>query len=66
MATTKKKEAGFKAIKAFRDAPEYAVDGQVRRYAIGDDVSHFDAARLKKAMDRNLVEGTLETGTTEE
>lgn len=58
MAATKKKKDGFTVVKTFRDSAEYIKDGQMNVYNVGDDVSHFDAERLEKLVERKLVEGS--------
>lgn len=41
----------YKVVKEFID-----IDNANKRWKIGEDVSHFDKARLEKAIARGLVE----------
>lgn len=41
---------------AFKDAQKYVSEGsEARRYEVGQDVTSFDAARLKDLVSRRLV-----------
>lgn len=57
MAKVKQKEGVFTVVKAFRDSDEHIENGIVNYYNVGDDVSHFDEARLEALKVRNLVKG---------
>lgn len=41
----------YKVVQEFID-----IDNANKRWGIGDDVSHFDKARLEKTIERGLVE----------
>lgn len=49
---TEKPIDGYYVVSPFKDKKQYGSNS----YNIGDDVSHFDTERLKKAIDKGLVE----------
>jgi len=51
----KKKQTSYIVAAPFQDAREYATTAVPNQYAVGDDVSHMEPARLATLVERGLV-----------
>jgi len=50
-----KTEKRYVAAMAFQDSKEYAEGSEPKQYEIGDDVSHFDANRISRAVEYGII-----------